>query len=468
MLDILKRKIKRKLIIISVCIIVGLAIFGALIDALYGSPIGIFLPKLDDGKDVADSVSDDTVLGYQSLIDPLTQMYVDFNAEVYARQDDKTEVRYDDERTNFWDVMKIYVVLAGETESAGTPNNVSTLSSENEALLQQTFDYMNETEDTEEIRSKKDGDKLGNYGITVNYGHSLYDSDPDYGECIVSKKYEEKIPVNAVVKINKVYYRVVAAEDLKESYGLSICKPAEDDWTLKKTNYNVYFLSTPEVKTIDETITVVIVHNWRANDYYEKYSLTKEQVSSYNELKDYDVAEMMGTLDGEGDTDYEENVIGIITTPLTLTQTEFIDAVGQAAQSYYEEYEILPSFTIAQACLESRYGQSGLATQSYNFFGMKWVKGCGCDYREWSTYEEVNGNKVQITAKFRHYTSIETGIQGYYQFLEYGRYSNMKGVTDCEVACDTIASDGWATSSTYARDLKNVIKSYNLTRFDTW
>lgn len=116
---------------------------------------------------------------------------------------------------------------------------------------------------------------------------------------------------------------------------------------------------------------------------------------------------------------------------MTKQQADFIEMIGNAAVSYYRDYGILPSLTIAQAILESNWGRSGLSRDCYNFFGMKWSKGCGCDYKEYKTKEQKkDGSYITITAKFRKYNSVSEGIKGYYDFLQYRRYQNLRGVTD--------------------------------------
>ncbi len=146
----------------------------------------------------------------------------------------------------------------------------------------------------------------------------------------------------------------------------------------------------------------------------------------------------------------------------------FIELIGSAAVAAYGEYKILPSLAIAQAILESNWGKSGLSKDCYNFFGMKWRVGCGCDYKEYSTKEQKpDGSYYTIKARFRKYSSVEEGIQGYYKFLSgYKRYHNLIGVTDADTVCDLIRADGWATSLKYAENLKKMIRTYNLTDYD--
>ena len=153
---------------------------------------------------------------------------------------------------------------------------------------------------------------------------------------------------------------------------------------------------------------------------------------------------------------------------MTAEQKNFIEMIGNAAVSYYKTYGILPSLTIAQAILESAWGKSGLSRDCFNYFGMKWKKNCGCDYKEYYTKEQnADGSYVTITAKFRKYKNVEDGIKGYYIFLSgYKRYANLKGVTDATLACELIRKDGWATSLNYTKNLLSLISTYVLTAWD--
>lgn len=150
-----------------------------------------------------------------------------------------------------------------------------------------------------------------------------------------------------------------------------------------------------------------------------------------------------------------------------MENTEFIKKIGNAAVKYYPQYKVLPSLTIAQAILESGWGKSGLAVGCYNYFGMKWVKGCGCDKKVYKTGEQKkDGSRYTVDAAFRKYKSMEEGICGYYKFLQYPRYANLKGVTDYKKACELIRKDGWATSLDYTKNLIKLIETYKLYEYD--
>ena len=63
---------------------------------------------------------------------------------------------------------------------------------------------------------------------------------------------------------------------------------------------------------------------------------------------------------------------------------KFIDQVKDGAIRGWEKYQILPSLTIAQACLESGFGTSELAKKGNNLFGIK---------------GDYNGNSITIKTK---------------------------------------------------------------------
>ncbi len=150
-----------------------------------------------------------------------------------------------------------------------------------------------------------------------------------------------------------------------------------------------------------------------------------------------------------------------------MTNSALIKKIGNAAVKLYPTHKILPSLTIAQAILESGWGKSTLSQKYHNYFGMKWVEGCGTKYVAFKTQEQrADGSYYTITAKFRKYTSLTKGIEGYYKFLQYPRYANLKGVTDYKLACKLIREDGWATSLSYENLLVTLIEQFSLTDYD--
>ena len=152
-----------------------------------------------------------------------------------------------------------------------------------------------------------------------------------------------------------------------------------------------------------------------------------------------------------------------------MDKESFIQKVAEKVRKYAPLYGIeVHSPIIAQAILESGWGSSVLASKYNNYFGMK----CGGAWKGKSvnmlTSEEYEvGVHTQIRDNFRVFDDFDAGIRGYFEFINYSRYANLKGVTSPEEYCRRIKEDGYATSSKYVDSLLRVIRENNLTRFDT-
>ena len=150
-----------------------------------------------------------------------------------------------------------------------------------------------------------------------------------------------------------------------------------------------------------------------------------------------------------------------------MKEKDFIEKIASSCIKY-RDYGILPSLTIAQACVESKFGTCSLSPY-FNFFGMKWTSKCGTEWVEKMTTEYENGKPVRKKQKFRAYHSYDEGIEGYYKFITgYKRYRNLIGCKDARQACVLIQQDGWATSPVYAETLYKYIRTYDLERYDKY
>ena len=152
-----------------------------------------------------------------------------------------------------------------------------------------------------------------------------------------------------------------------------------------------------------------------------------------------------------------------------MANSEFIEQIAKCVKKYAYVYGIeVHSPIIAQAILESGWGKSSLASKYHNYFGLK----CGGAWKgksvNMATQEEYTvGVMTDIRDNFRVFDSMEDGVKGYFDFINYSRYANLKGVKDPEEYCRRIKADGYATSSKYVDSLLRVIRDNNLTRFDT-
>ncbi len=152
-----------------------------------------------------------------------------------------------------------------------------------------------------------------------------------------------------------------------------------------------------------------------------------------------------------------------------MKKQEFIEKIADYVEKYAYVYGILVhSPVIAQAILESGWGESTLASQYHNYFGLK----CGSKWKGGSvnltTKEEYTaGALTTIKDNFRTYPSMEEGVKGYFEFIQLSRYQNLRGITDPQKYLETIKADGYATSSAYVKNTMALITQYSLTKYDT-
>lgn len=153
----------------------------------------------------------------------------------------------------------------------------------------------------------------------------------------------------------------------------------------------------------------------------------------------------------------------------TGTQAEFIQRIGEAARHVQKDTNIFPSITIAQAILESGYGQSGLTLKANNLFGIKAGGKWDGPTITMKTQEEVNGGIIVIKAKFRAYNSWEESILDHVNFLEENSTYTKNGVFSAAnyvEQAEALRRAGYATDSSYPQKLCDLIEMYNLTQYD--
>ncbi|MBS4171953.1 glycoside hydrolase family 73 protein [Bacillus sp. FJAT-49736] len=148
----------------------------------------------------------------------------------------------------------------------------------------------------------------------------------------------------------------------------------------------------------------------------------------------------------------------------------FISEIAPHAQRIQKEFGILASLVIAQACLESNYGKSGLAVNGKNLFGIKGAyNGQSVTMK---TTEYVNGKPVKVNASFRKYPSWYESLCDLANLYKNGvswdrnKYKNVIGETDYKKAAKKVQSDGYATDPKYADKLIATIESNKLTQYD--
>ena len=162
-----------------------------------------------------------------------------------------------------------------------------------------------------------------------------------------------------------------------------------------------------------------------------------------------------GTTDSEAAVDYEA----------------YIAKAAQAAKASKKKYGVPRAVTIAQSMLESGWGRSGLTTKYNNYFGIKcgatispYQKGCVA----LASYEYVKGKKKKYVSRFRTYSSMEKSFLDHGRLLDYAdRYNAaFKYPNDPNKFIRAVHKAGYATDPNYSTLVINLMKKWNLYRFD--
>ncbi|MFS8105247.1 glucosaminidase domain-containing protein, partial [Lentzea alba] len=153
-------------------------------------------------------------------------------------------------------------------------------------------------------------------------------------------------------------------------------------------------------------------------------------------------------------------------------QDDFIAVAGPMAQDVKREFNVPASVTTGQAAHESDWGRSGLTTKDRNYFGIKCVGtdpgpiAVGC--RAYPTTECDQSGCHPATAYFRTYNSMRDS------FRDYGRMISTSPSYVHAMPYRTqpdrfIVEIGkvYATDGSYASKVTNIMRTWNLYRFDT-
>lgn len=152
-----------------------------------------------------------------------------------------------------------------------------------------------------------------------------------------------------------------------------------------------------------------------------------------------------------------------------MTDREFIAQIAPIIQKYARAYNyMVVSAVIAQACIESGFGRSTLASQYHNYFGLKCGSGWyGASVNMGTKEEYTPGTLTSIRDNFRVYLSMEDGVKGYYEFIQYPRYANLRSAKTAKQYLEYIKADGYATAYTYVTTCMRIVNTYDLTKYDT-
>lgn len=145
-----------------------------------------------------------------------------------------------------------------------------------------------------------------------------------------------------------------------------------------------------------------------------------------------------------------------------MSRLEYIEKYTNIAIEEMEIYGIPASITLAQGCLESANGNSRLAKEGNNHFGIKCKKG-------WKgmTMKHDDDEKDEC---FRVYASAEDSYRDHSEFLDKSpRYQELfkLDITDYKGWAHGLKAAGYATNPAYAQTLIKIIEDLQLYLLDS-
>ena len=154
--------------------------------------------------------------------------------------------------------------------------------------------------------------------------------------------------------------------------------------------------------------------------------------------------------------------LGINLVSAKISRDEYINTYKDLAVKEMERTGIPASITLAQGILESGNGNSRLAVQANNHFGIK----CHSSWKG-KTIRKDDDEKNEC---FRKYKSAYDSYMDHSDFLTRGqRYAFLFDykTTDYKKWAKGLKKAGYATSKTYATRLIQIIEDYKLYQYDS-
>jgi flagellar protein FlgJ len=144
----------------------------------------------------------------------------------------------------------------------------------------------------------------------------------------------------------------------------------------------------------------------------------------------------------------------------TSDKISFVKSVEPLARQAGSQLGVSPDTLIAQAALETGWGQhvpvASTGASSFNLFGIKAGGGWSGDSVNSPTTEVVNGRASVAPASFRSYGSLEQGVNDYVALLQRSsRYQQALGSgADVSAFANGLARGGYATDPDYVQKLQ--------------
>lgn len=143
------------------------------------------------------------------------------------------------------------------------------------------------------------------------------------------------------------------------------------------------------------------------------------------------------------------------------SREDFFVEFAPLAQEVGKKYDLYPSVILAQAAVESNFGESELSKQYNNYFG---IKGEGVVL---PTMEMEGETEKMVKDDFRTYGSARESFFDYGKLIAKApRYEAVRRAESAEAYAKALHPAGYSTNPHYGDILIRTIKAYNLKAYD--
>ncbi|XJS10113.1 glycoside hydrolase family 73 protein [Aerococcaceae bacterium WGS1372] len=167
-----------------------------------------------------------------------------------------------------------------------------------------------------------------------------------------------------------------------------------------------------------------------------------------------------------------ERVGDLMQQELSMEQRQdFLATVAPIAQRLQRQYGVLASVSMAQAALESDFGQSQLGSDYNNLYGVK-TELTDPEGVDFPTLEFVDGEWVEIVDRFKVYPNWEASMESHAILIKQGTswdptfYQAVLDGDNYQEQANGLQDSGYATDPTYADKIISLIENYELDQYD--
>ncbi len=148
-----------------------------------------------------------------------------------------------------------------------------------------------------------------------------------------------------------------------------------------------------------------------------------------------------------------------------MTRSEFLRQAMEAAKTASAKSGFPAGITVAQAALESAWGQSRLSQDANNYFG---IKGYGkYDQVSMPTHEVENGVLKVVTAEFAKFQSMAECFAARDQLISTSSFfAEARSCAGNAEAFARAIARHWATDPAYAEKLLAIYQRFKLNSLD--